>query len=34
LPRGRWRHAILLLPVVAFAALGVAGFVRRDVRAA
>lgn len=29
-----WRYAVLLLPAIALAALGVAGFVRRDVRAA
>ena len=29
-----WRYAVLLLPAVALATLGVAGFVRRDVRAA
>lgn len=29
-----WRYAALLLPAVTLAALGVAGFVRRDVRAA
>jgi beta-exotoxin I transport system permease protein len=29
-----WRYAALLLPAVAFVVLAVAGFVRRDVRAA
>jgi len=33
-PAEPWRYAVLLLPTVALAALGAAGFVRRDVRAA
>ena len=32
-PAEPWRYATLLLPAVALAALGVTGFVRRDVRA-